>query len=251
MTKFKPAKVKPALTQYVTELDRLDITLDQLFPLDNVDPTDSPINAKETQEKLFSLGVVIPYADAFSYRGNAILLVGQPEIGKTPIAEGFQTNHANNSVVYATDHSMIYKPRRNAKPVVYLDDVNSTEHPFFVPFLFPNEPGMMITEEVPLRFIFHLKKAQNLLIQEGNLAEAVDYMMFYMKDGKRAPSENHDLMDLFKEVKCYDLFKRLGYGGCTNKIFGSDCRVSPEARNDLYSTIEYMRRFLDCDIKRQ
>ena len=152
-------RIPNKLQKYAEELDGRDFNHDNF--------TDEG----ETFERLLSLGVMIPYADAMVYKDKAILVCGSPAIGKTKLVDGLEERLGQKAKRLAYDFPTMYWDGKS-KPVVYDNDTteyNQKEFPFLVPFLFPGE-----VKEYTLEMMIFLKAGKS----EGPLEETNERNIF-------------------------------------------------------------------------
>ena len=187
-------KMSQELKNYIDELDRRDVRLEGT-------------GGKEIDgaifERLLSLGVLIPYADAFSFDDKGVLLVGKAGVGKSPIVEKFLQLYGRRAVILAVNNPVVYNPatyrlNEQTKPVVYLDDIGSQEIPFFAPFLLDAPEDF---QEFQLGYIFNLKPGSGVKIREGSIESAIDEMVSWPK----TQQSSQRLREMFTQVKCYNV----------------------------------------------
>lgn len=185
---YIPKRVK----DYIEELDRARISFGFLQ------------QKPEVLEQLLSYGIALPYADSFSYLNKAVLVVGEKGIGKSPLVSALGKISSGKCNVLAYDTPTLFKQKKSASLKTYYDDINTTEYPFFVPFLFRDS-----VFEFSVSHIFHLKYRDSCEeIAKGDVNDAVNRMFSEMYYSSNLEPQ---LKSMFDKVKCYNIFKKKGY----------------------------------------
>ena len=188
------AEINPELQEYIRELDNRNASL--------IHARGSNKLTDEELERLLSYGVAIPYADAYSFNEAGMLLVGEESIDKQSSVRRISELYPRRFQLLAQDNPVIYQPKINMNPVVYLDDIRSEDVPFFVPFLFPGS-----VPEFPVEYLFHLKRSDRRATLEGDMSEAINFMMFEAGFYRRTRANERRLNEIFSQVRCYDVLR--------------------------------------------
>lgn len=203
--------INSALKTYVEELDRRNTYLHEM----NVE--DGKILGPDIDDKAFakllSFGVIIPYADAVSYDRKGILVVGEGGIGKSSLVKNMEKLFPETSQTLAFDSPTLYKPDNTERALVYLDDIGSNCFPFFVPFLYPSE-----TDEFPIEYLIHLRENNRRSLREGDIQEAVNYMIFDGPGYPRTAAAERKMGEIVDGVRCFDFFKPRCYDSTRDLI---------------------------------
>ena len=189
------AEINPELQEYIRELDERNVFLKNAYG-------NSDELTDEDLEKLLGYGVVIPYANAYSFNGTGMLLVGEAGIDKQLSVSRISELYPQRFQLLAQDNPVIYQSQINTNPVVYLDDIHSEDIPFFVPFIYPNSVA-----EFPVEYLFHLKKSDRRETLEGSMSEAINFMMFEAGFYPETHYNESRLNEIFSQVRCYDVLR--------------------------------------------
>lgn len=182
------------------------------FSLDNIFLPEMDVNdeGKELNgvayETLLEFGVLIPYADAFSYEGKGVLVVGNTGIGKTALVRGFKQAYAQKVNILAKDSPVIFKPK-DEEPVVYRDRIQSPTKPFLVPFTNPQ----IDIDEFPLKYMVHLKLGPDNELEKSKRKDSSIEFMVDQKGYYYSAKAHSAVKKIFESVKCYNLFKSNDY----------------------------------------
>ena len=207
-------EIDSGLQQYA---EQLDDRIGELAPGDaEIAELIAGFNA-DIWQKLLSLGVFLPYCDAFAYREKGILLVGDCGVGKSPLSKEFcnameSSGEAGVSLHLDEDTTSLYSPTDHASaPVVYHDDRIYSEEdksPNLAPFAYPHS-----LKEVPVHTIFHMIETNRRghEIRDGDLAEALDFMFFSGGSNHDTAANRSLISTAFDGIRCFDVFKDKGY----------------------------------------
>jgi hypothetical protein len=124
---------------------------------------------------LVDKGIILAYADAFTYSGKAIIICGPSGIGKTTISKMFEAQGEGLTRILAEDSVTLFHDGFQT-PAVYEDDIGSDENPFLVPFLYPEE-----SESFDLDAIIHLTDTHpgRIRVRDAQQSRATSYFLLY------------------------------------------------------------------------
>lgn len=236
-------RIDKSLQNYIKGLNRENIYFSD-HDLGNGDSNVVDILPPGVLEKLLGYGVVIPFAEAFSFNKKGILLIGEGGIGKTPILIEFKKLHPDITKEITQDSPVIYKKENMLKPILYDYNLDSSDLPFFAPFT--NQGSI---DEFSLDYILHLKYRDNLQIKKGDIKEAVNHMVFEGCAYPETPENKNKVYEIFKNVKCFDVLKPMGYGshkkGIERLAVELSENYSQEAKEELHKTVLSLKKIIE------
>lgn len=187
-------KINPALTEYALSMNSNNTFLRGM----NHEECEKDIDDVMFEE-LLKFGVIFPYADAFSFNGKGVLLVGESGIGKTPIIKFLMAE------LFSEDNPLVYQPESSVNPIVF-EGEGEAYKPFLGPFITEK-----YYETAPINYIFHLIESEERQIQRGDISKAIDYMLFEGVGYHKTTENKKRLIKMFEQVICFDILKRYGY----------------------------------------
>lgn len=196
-------QIPPGLTKAAEELDMAGITFQGL---------------REDRRTFFALlgrGVFWPNAAAFAYDGMGVLIHTPYPPEQSKLTNKFKQELPDKVKVLAYNRPTLFYDG-NGKPVIYADDVNSSNVPFLVPFLYPGE-----TEEVGLDAIVFLSvDERHIHTSENPWRGAIGY---FITSHGHTPTEKAEktLEKALSGVKFWGIGTNpdLSYPRILNKVF--------------------------------
>lgn len=156
---------------------------------------------------LLEHGVIVGYADAFSYDGNGVLLVGESGAGKTSLLNRFAEDYPHSFTRLGENEVLMYLPLQGSPPLL-MERFYANRRWLFLPsFTVPE-----LFQQYPLKAIFYIKRdrgddekaaekdKEKSWISIGDISEPLEQMVGRLNDEKKKTLER-----AFKDVRCYHM----------------------------------------------
>jgi len=193
-------RTKQEIADFIRSLEILDRTYERFGSFCEA------LIERGDHRKITDFGLITGYGDAFSYRQSGIVIVGEPDVGKSQLVRKFQEKELSD--ILAAKDLLIYDTENNRHPEVYRDlflsrslfrgsEVSLQEHNFYgksgEDIISSYANHLANNRGVPLRIILHLANSHPRGFAEPGIDSILSYLSrecgtLFIPEDKSIPS---------------------------------------------------------------